>query len=125
MIAIKAWNNLFYLLFACTLLLTTVFTMQPTYTPKVQAYLKTLAATDPEERVTVIVQKHDHRDAAERAVTAQGGEVVSALPLINAFVAKIVARSVNQLEQSAAIKWVSLDAPVVSQNSGLEGALHL
>lgn len=123
MIGNKPWQSLVYLLFACSLMLPTVLTDQPT--PKVQGYLQKLAATDPAERINVIVQKRDNSDIAERLVLAHGGVITRKLALINAFVATINAHTISYLAQSNAIHGISLDAPVVSQNSDPEGALHL
>ena len=121
----KRWHNLVYLLFAGALLLAMLGAVPLTRTPKVQGYLQTLAAQNPEERVTVIVQKRDQSETAEQIVLANGGQVVRTLPFINAFAATISAKVVDQLDASSAVNWVALDAPVVSQNSGPEGALHL
>ncbi len=88
-----------------------------------QSYLTTLAAQAPQERIAVIVQKRDMTDAAEQFVLGQGGEITRQLPFINAFAATMPAAVAQQLAQSPAVGWVSLDAPVVSQNSTLPGAL--
>jgi serine protease AprX len=88
-----------------------------------QPYLATLAAQAPDEAVPVIVQKRDSSDKAEQLVLAQGGAIIRQLPLINAFAATVPAAVAQELAQSAAVRWVSLDAPVVSQNSTLPGAL--
>ena len=126
MIAKITQRNLYYLLLACTLLLSIIgVTAQPAHSAKVQGYLEILAAEAPEEQITVIIQKRDQSDAAERIVLANGGQVVRQITLINAFVATIKAQVVKPLRESNAISWVTLDAPVVSQNSGPEGALHL
>ena len=126
MIAKITHRNLYYLLLACTLLLSTIgVTAQPAHSAKVQGYLEILAAEAPEEQITVIIQKRDQSDAAERIVLANGGQVVRQITLINAFVATIKAQVVKPLRESTAINWVTLDAPVVSQNSGPAGALHL
>ena len=126
MIAKITQRNLYYLLLACTLLLSTIgVTAQPAHSAKVQGYLEILAAEAPEEQITVIIQKRDQSDAAERIVLANGGQVVRQITLINAFVATIKAQVVKPLRESTAINWVTLDAPVVSQNNGPAGALHL
>ncbi len=85
--------------------------------PKIQDYLLALAATDPDEMVAVIVQKEGESTTAETLVTTNGGQVTKALPLINAFVARLPAHAVTALAASPAVKWVSLDAPVATTNS--------
>lgn len=59
----KRWHTLVYLLFAGALLLAIVGAVPLTRTPKVQGYLQTLAAQNPEERVTVIIQKRDQSES--------------------------------------------------------------
>ena len=92
-------------------------------TPKIQDYLLALAATTPDEIVAVIVQKADASAAAEALVTANGGQVTKTLSLINAFVARLPVHAVAALAASPAVKWVSLDAPVMSMSTaGLSAA---
>ena len=55
MIGNKPWQKLLYLLFACALMIPMVLTGRPISTPKVQGYLQELAATDPAERINVII----------------------------------------------------------------------
>lgn len=93
--------------------------------PKLQGYLATLAQQAPGERVAIIVQKQGASDEAEQIVSRNGGQVTKALPMLNAFAAVVPVRLLTQLEQSTAVRWVSLDAPVVSQNSTLPGAVTI
>ncbi|MFZ4655913.1 MAG: S8 family serine peptidase [Caldilineaceae bacterium] len=85
--------------------------------PKIQDYLLALAATDPDEMVAVIVQKEGESATAETLVATNGGQVTKALPLINAFVARLPAHAVTTVAASPAVKWVSLDAPVATTNN--------
>ena len=119
----KILNRLLSLLLFCSLLIPTVVAARSSDPPNVQGYLQTLAATHPDDRVTVIVQKHDHRDTAEQIVLANGGQVMRQLPLINAFTATMTAKAVMQLARSATIKWIALDAPILSQTGGAPGTL--
>lgn len=45
--------------------------------------------------------------------------------MLNAFAAVVPVRLLAQLEQSTTVRWVSLDAPVVSQNSSLPGGVTI
>lgn len=93
--------------------------------PKLQGYLATLAQQAPGERVAIIVQKQGASDEAEQIVSRNGGQVTKALPMLNAFAAVVPVRLLTELEQSTAVRWVSLDAPVVSQNSSLPGGVTI
>ncbi|MCE7989868.1 MAG: hypothetical protein DYG89_52645 [Caldilinea sp. CFX5] len=89
----------------------------------VQPYLTTLAATDPNEMVAVIVQKAAQNSAVEDRVAAVGGQVTQRFPIINAFAARLAAHAVVELAANPAIKWIALDAPVLTSNStGLAAA---
>ena len=81
---------------------------------KVQPYLATLAATDPDDVVAVIVQKVGESSAAEAIVTAAGGQVITELSLISSFAARVPAHAIAALAASPAVKWVALDAPVMT-----------
>lgn len=94
-------------------------------TPKLQGYLATLARQDPGERVAVIVQKQGVSDEAEQIVSRGGGQITKVLPMLNAFAAVVPVPVLAQLEQSAATRWVSFDAPVMSQNRSLPGAVTI
>lgn len=90
---------------------------------KIQTYLTTLAATDPDEVVAVIVQKQGQTTDAEAVVAASGGRVTHPLPLINSFAAQVPARAMAALAASPAVQWVALDAPVMTANdTGLSAA---
>ena len=89
----------------------------------VQSYLLQLAAEAPDEVVAVVVQKQHIDDRAEQLVLASGGRITQQLPLINAFAATLAAKAIPPLAQSPAVRWVALEAPVVSQQSNLPGAL--
>ena len=86
-------------------------------TGKIQDYLLTLAATDPNELVAVIVQKTGQNSAAEKAVASVGGRITKSFPMIHSFAAALPARAVTALASSPAVKWISLDAPVATTNN--------
>ncbi len=83
-------------------------------TAQIQPLLAQMAAEAPDELVRVIVQKNGAADEAEQLVTGLGGSLLVDLPLINAFAAELPGSQVMALEGEDAVKWVSLDAPVVS-----------
>jgi serine protease AprX len=82
-------------------------------TLRAQPLLLQMASVQPESRVDVIVQKWTQDDHIERLVVRLGGEVVSDLRLINAFVATVPAGAMPELAAASGVRWVSLDAPVV------------
>ncbi len=86
---------------------------QPT-AARLQPLLTTLAAQQPERVVSVIVQKSVKDDRVERAARALGGQVGQDLYIINAFVAELTAADVAQLAQADGVRWISLNAPMVS-----------
>ncbi|NTU64738.1 MAG: S8 family serine peptidase, partial [Chloroflexi bacterium] len=85
---------------------------------RVQPLLLEMAAQQPGQMVSVIVQKSVKDDRVEQAVGALGGLVTKDLHIINAFVAEMKAKDVAQLAKAAGVRWVSLDAPVQSSAVG-------
>jgi serine protease AprX len=75
-----------------------------------------MAATQPEQIVSVIVQKANASDQAERYVEELGGKITKDLHIINAFAARMSASQAKKLAGSSMVRWVSLDAPV--ENTG-------
>lgn len=116
----KYLYRIFVLIFLFSLVFPVPISALPSRTSgistKIQEYLTTLAATDPDEVVAVIVQKQGQTTAAESVVTAAGGRVTQPLPLINSFAAQVPARAMAALAASPAVSWVALDAPVVTTN---------
>jgi serine protease AprX len=78
----------------------------------VQPQLLTLAMETPDMLVSVIAQKADKTDTAEKLVASLGGLITKDLHIINAFAAELTAQAAVALSQSNAVRWVSLDAPV-------------
>ena len=85
---------------------------------RVQPLLLDMAAQQPDQVVSVIVQKSVKDDRVEQAVAAIGGRVTKDLHIINAFAAKMAAKDVLQLARTGGVKWVSLDAAVRSTAGG-------
>ena len=81
---------------------------------RVQPQLLNMAAQQPDQMVSVIVQKAVNDDRAEQAVSALGGTVTTDLHIINAFAAEMSAQAAVQLGRIESVGWVSLDAPVIS-----------
>ena len=87
-------------------------------TARVQPLLLEMAAQDPDQTVSVIVQKAVKDDRVEQAVGALGGTFTKDLHIINAFAAEMKAKDVPQLAKTDGVKWVSLDAAVRSTADG-------
>ncbi|MEZ4725860.1 MAG: S8 family serine peptidase [Caldilineaceae bacterium] len=83
---------------------------------KVQPFLAELALTDPNDVVAVIVQKQNRREDAEVLLTNIGGQVTDHFPLINGFAAQIPAAAISALAASPAVRYIALDAPVMTMN---------
>jgi len=114
-------QNRFYksLIFLLGLLLVSTL-LGPAVTPsdymalKAQPILAQIAAADPDQRVSVIVQKVAGAADVEKQVSKLGGKVTKDLGIINAFSAELSAGAVIELVRLPDVRWVSLDAPVVS-----------
>jgi serine protease AprX len=86
----------------------------PTGIVKAQPALIQLAASQPGQMVSVIVQKQVGAADLEDQVLEMGGEVTQDLSIINAFSAEMSASSAAALSQLSDVRWVSLDAKVVA-----------
>jgi serine protease AprX len=86
-------------------------TQQPV---RVQPLLQELAARQPDQVVSVIAQKMAQDDRVEKAISALGGRVTFDLHIINAVAAEMTAQAAAQLGSVAGVRWVSLDAPMIS-----------
>ena len=80
--------------------------------PRAQTFLLHLAATRPDEMVSVIVHKTTADSSVEELVARLGGTVTRDLRFIDAFVAELPARAVPELASAEGVHWVSLDASV-------------
>jgi serine protease AprX len=88
--------------------------VQGAETAKAQPVLVQLAAQDPGQRVSVIVQKVANAHGIEERVAELGGLVGRDLRIINAFAAEMRAQDAVQLSKAAGVHWVSLDAEMES-----------
>jgi serine protease AprX len=75
-----------------------------------------MAADDPEQLVSVIVQKLAGSTGLDSEVARLGGEVTQDLAIINAFAAEMTASAALELATSSNVRWVSLDSPMVGTN---------
>ena len=90
---------------------------------KIQHYLRQLAQQEPTERVALIIQKTTSDDSVERFVQRNGGMIKRDLGLINAVAAEAPASLIPQLATLRGVRRVSIDAPMINQNSGLPGSV--
>ena len=81
---------------------------------RIQPVLANIASSNPNRIVHVIVQKMAGDTSVEQDVTGLGGKVTRDLSIINGFAAEITARSALELARISGVRWVSLDAPVIS-----------
>ncbi len=85
---------------------------------KAHPLLVQLAAEEPDQRVSVIVQKSTSGVDLEARVARLGGEVTKDLHIINAFAAELEAQAALALAQDPGVRWMSLDAPVFETGNG-------
>jgi serine protease AprX len=109
-------NRIVQMLLAGILVLSTIVFAEPQQVTvaKVQPLLVELAVDNPGQRVSVIVQKMAGAQEPEALVTSLGGQVTQDLSIINAFTSEITAEAVLELARSESVRWVSLDAAVIS-----------
>ncbi len=86
--------------------------------PHAQAILLEIARSQPEVRVSVIVQKTVKDNSIEELVTRLGGSITKDLHIINAFAAELPAKATPELAQANGVRWVSLDAPMRPAQTG-------
>ena len=87
----------------------------------IQPALVQAAAASPEQQISVIIQTSGSSDQVEGAIEELGGAVTGDLSIINALAAKVPAKTVAKLAHVQGVRWVSLDAPIVSTAKGGNG----
>lgn len=87
---------------------------QTTNPTTLQPYLTNLAATDPTDRVSVIVQKTGRDQKLEQVVRSYGGRITKELSLINAFAVDLPAGVLPKVATAPGVRWIALDGPVHS-----------
>jgi hypothetical protein len=107
------WDEASNFVLILVLLLTfMILRPRPNIRRRAQPVLLELAATRPDEVVSVIVQEARTDSSLEELVARLGGTVTRDLPIINAFAAELPAQAVLELAKAEGMRWVSLDAPV-------------
>jgi serine protease AprX len=86
----------------------------PQQAARVQPLLLEMAAQQPNQLVSVIVQKTAKDDRVEKAASALGGKVTWDLHIINAVALEMETQAAVQLGSVDGVRWVSLDAPMIS-----------
>ncbi|HJR79102.1 MAG TPA: S8 family peptidase [Anaerolineales bacterium] len=81
---------------------------------KAQPVLVQMATSNPDQILSVIVQKTRGATDLEKRVYKLGGTVTKDLGIINAFAAEMSARAAMELAYSYQVHWVSLDAAMIS-----------
>jgi serine protease AprX len=114
MIRSKSYN-FFRLLLGLFVVITLLGPAVPTTTAvNAQPILIQMAAQDPHQAVNVIVQKVTGSVNVEKQVARLGGTAIKDLKIINALAARMSAGAALELSHRPDVRWVSLDAPVVS-----------
>jgi serine protease AprX len=78
----------------------------------VHPFLRQIAGQEPDQWVSVIVQKADDSKDAETLVEELGGRITKDLHIIHAFAAELPAKAALLLAKNESVQWVSLDAPM-------------
>jgi serine protease AprX len=81
---------------------------------KAQSALVEMAAQNPGQTVSVIVQKAKDASGVEARVSRLGGQVTQELQIIHAFAAEMSASAALQLSKTGGVRWVSLDTVMES-----------
>ena len=76
-----------------------------------------LASTAPKQIVSVIIQKTALATGLEEQVAQLGGKVTKDLAMINAITADIPAGKVAMLADTPGVRWINLDAPMLSTDT--------
>ena len=90
-----------------------VFTSQPT-ADNVHPLLAHVAADDSDQMVSVIVQTFGDSSSVIGEIESLGGTVTKDLYIINAVSAELSAEAAMELAGSRHVRWISLDAPVMT-----------
>ncbi len=92
--------------------------------PRAHPQLLRLAAERPNDSLRVIIQREVKNrnlpgDSAEQEVSRKGGRVRQQLNLIESFSAELTGKEIEKLARHPKVRWITLDAPLVSTNAGL------
>jgi serine protease AprX len=106
--------NLFLGLLLVTALLGSAAPLPDNSATRAQPVLIEIAASNPSQLLSVIVQKVTGATDVEKQVSSLGGKVTKDLSIINAFSAEMTAAAAMKTARLQDVHWVSLDAPMVS-----------
>lgn len=106
-----SWGKI--LSIAIVMILVLIIAMPPGVAPRAHPVLFALARERPEARVGVVVQKQVADTSIEQTVVSLGGVITKDLRLINAFAADVPAHALPALANTAGVRWVSPDAPLL------------
>lgn len=90
---------------------------QATGPMRLEPSLQQLARTNPDRWVQVIVQK-GRSGRPEETLAHFGGSLVSDLPIIGAFTARLQAKTLPALAQRSDVRYISADGPVTATGKG-------
>ena len=79
----------------------------------IQSDLMAIATNQPNAMLHLIIQKRTTGTQLEQQVLRLGGRITKDLGIINAFAADVPASELAHLTHNSAVRWISLDAPVV------------
>ncbi len=91
--------------------------------PRAHPALLQLAEEHPDDVFMVIIQREVKNkdlkdDEPETAVVKAGGKVKKQLKMIESFSAELTGKEIEKLARHPKVRWISLDAPVVSTQTG-------
>jgi serine protease AprX len=84
----------------------------PARSASIQPELRQLAKETPDQTIRLVVQKTDLSDKALVLAKRLGGDVISELAILNAFVVEMPTENVVSLALSSNVAWVSLDGQI-------------
>jgi serine protease AprX len=111
----KKTQRTIHVLISVAILLSLAFAVSPAQTsvsPRAQQQLLQLAKQQPNDFVSVIVQKIGSGTSVEQFIARAGGEVTQDLQIINGLEARMSSAAAVRLSQQAQVRWVSLNAAV-------------
>ena len=82
--------------------------------PRAHPAVLQMAQEHPNEKLKVIVQRKALENLPDQALERMGGKKTKDLPLINGFALELPGKAVEALAKSSGVRWVSLDAPLIS-----------
>lgn len=109
----KLLHGLVIILILCSLVLPATIPVKAIDT-RIQPQILIIAEENPDQWISVIIQKADRSDRVEKLVVHLGGVVTKDLHIINAIAAELPAGQVDRLIQLVSVSWVSLDGLVKS-----------